>query len=206
MMATSTTETKPITKKEACELLNISYNTKRLSSIIEEFQDRKEFTAKRKAQNRGKPASDFEVRTVAENYLEGSAISEIAKMLFRSPAFVKNIVDTIGIPSKRAADDLEVGLLPEECVSEEFSPGEIVWSSQYNAAAKIVQEDTNIDYESKYGSKCYRIYVMEPLVHNPESYFGDVRGGFNAAQCAHDLGKLEHLSKYGLNLGRLEDV
>jgi len=30
---------KPITKKEACEVLNISYNTTRLSKIIEEFKE-----------------------------------------------------------------------------------------------------------------------------------------------------------------------
>lgn len=204
MMAMSTTDKKPMTKKEACELLNISYNTQRLNKIIEEFEDRKEFTAKRRAQNRGKPASKDEIKIVAESYLEGASVSEIAKMLFRSPAFVKSIIDTIGIPAKRLAEDLEVGLLPEECVSEEFTPGEIVWSAQYNSAARIIREDTAIDYEAKYGSKCYRIYVMEPLVHNPDSYFGDVPGGFNAAQCAHDLGKLAHLSAYGLNLNRLE--
>jgi len=37
---------KPITKKEACEILNISYNTTRLKKIIEEYKDR---IARRKA-------------------------------------------------------------------------------------------------------------------------------------------------------------
>ena len=47
---------KPITKKETCQILNITYNTTRLNSI-QDFQDKLNFRAKRKAQLRGKPAS-----------------------------------------------------------------------------------------------------------------------------------------------------
>ena len=38
---------KPITKKVACEMLNISYNTTRLNRIIQEYKDRLEFTKRR---------------------------------------------------------------------------------------------------------------------------------------------------------------
>ena len=31
---------KPITKKEACQILNISYNTARLNKILDEFDER----------------------------------------------------------------------------------------------------------------------------------------------------------------------
>ena len=44
----------PITKKEACAMLNITYNTTRLSSIMTDFEDTLAFRAKRKAQNRGR--------------------------------------------------------------------------------------------------------------------------------------------------------
>ena len=33
----------PITKKEACSILNIRYNTTRLAKIIEEWRDTQEF-------------------------------------------------------------------------------------------------------------------------------------------------------------------
>ena len=198
----NTSSEKPITKKEACEILNISYNTQRLTKIIEEFHAKKEYREKRKAQNRGKPASDYEIKTVAENYLEGSSVSEIAQLLFRSSSFVKNIINRVGIPAKKLSDE-EPNFLPEECVSEEFSSGDIVWSTFYNGAARVLKEETSMDYENKYGSKCYQIYVMTPEVHNPDSFFGDVKGGFYAYQCAHELGNLEHLNKYGLNVARL---
>ena len=40
----------PITKKEACAMLNITYNTTRLNSIMIDFEDTLRHRAKRKAQ------------------------------------------------------------------------------------------------------------------------------------------------------------
>ena len=50
---------KPITKKAACDLLNISYNTSRLQSIIEDYNDRMQYRKTRKAQLRGRPATEL---------------------------------------------------------------------------------------------------------------------------------------------------
>ena len=91
---------KPITKKEACDILNISYNTARLNKIIEEWKENQEYRARRKAEKRGKPASDSEISNVVESYLEGDSISNIAKRLFRSSIFVKNIIQRVGVPEK----------------------------------------------------------------------------------------------------------
>ena len=65
----SSSETKPITKKEACEILNIAYNTTRLQKIIDDFLERKEYTEKRKSQNRGRAATPDEIKTIAQDYL-----------------------------------------------------------------------------------------------------------------------------------------
>ena len=88
-------EGKPITKKDACEILNISYNTTRLGKIIQEFKDKQEYIAKRKAENRGKPASKHEIAQVISDYLDGENPSNIAKSLFRSPGFVKGIINKL---------------------------------------------------------------------------------------------------------------
>ena len=37
----------PITKKAACEMLNMSYNTTRLAKIIEGYKEKEEFIKKR---------------------------------------------------------------------------------------------------------------------------------------------------------------
>ena len=44
-------EEEGITKKTACEMLNISYNTTRLNRIIEEFKEQEDYVARRKSQN-----------------------------------------------------------------------------------------------------------------------------------------------------------
>ena len=53
----------PITKKEACEMLNIRYNTTRLQRIIDDHLDLKSFRETRKAQNKGKMATQDEIRS-----------------------------------------------------------------------------------------------------------------------------------------------
>lgn len=196
-------DSKPITKKEACALLNIAYNTTRLDRIIEEFREREALIASRKAANRGKPASEVEVKQTIEDYLSGDPISEIAKRLFRSAGFVKGIIERVGIPRKPTGADekTKVELLPDSCVAEEFRVGEIVWSAKYHRPALVKREVEG--YEEKYLSKCYSIYVMEH-VDASESFFPYIdKGGFFAYQLAYDLGKLEHLRKYEVNLDRL---
>ena len=41
----------PITKKEACEMLNISYNTTRLGKILDDFNEVSSYREIRKSQN-----------------------------------------------------------------------------------------------------------------------------------------------------------
>ena len=72
---------KPITKKEACSILNISYNTTRLARIIQEHKETVEFRERRKAYNKGKGATEMEIKQVVNFYLDGSNVSDIAKSL-----------------------------------------------------------------------------------------------------------------------------
>jgi len=208
---------KSITKKEACSILNISYNTARLSSIIDEYNGQKEYVQLRKSQNRGKAATNMEISEVIRDYLQGDSIATIAKSLYRSSGFVKSIVERVGIPSRGVSKEerLSIGYLPEECVSEEFLPGEIVWSARHHAPATIEAEisvdyqaekagfqDTN--YESKYGAKCYSIWVREEIDQDKEFWVAGIEtGGFSAFALAYDLGSLKHLEKYGVDLSRL---
>ena len=66
---------KPITKKEACAMLNISYNTARLTSIMVDFEETLEFRAKRKSQNRGRKATNHEIKQSIEMYLDEQPVS-----------------------------------------------------------------------------------------------------------------------------------
>jgi len=208
---------KPITKKDACSILNISYNTARLSKIIEDFDERTAYVQLRKSQNRGKGATPQEIAEVIRDYLSGDSIATIAKSLYRSSGFVKSIVERVGIPSRGVSKEERstIGYLPEECVAEEFSPGEIVWSARHHAPAEIEYEisvdyqaerpgfkDTN--YEKKYGAKCYSIWIREDIDQDKEFWVSGIEtGGFKAIALAYDLGSLRHLEKYGVDFSRL---
>ena len=202
----------PITKKEACSILNISYNTTRLKTIIEEYVENKEYREKRKAANRGKPASNGEITSIIESFISGTPISDISRFMYRSPAFIKNIVERVGVPRKRTKEERGGGYtpfyLPEECVSESFEVGETVWAAQYDQAAIIQKEETTIDYEAKYGAKCYNIYVFELIEWSSDmlvsGWIGERMGGFYSTQIAYDLGSLKHLEAYGVNLMKLQ--
>lgn len=209
--------TKPITKKEACEILNIAYNTTRLNKIIQEFQERQEYVARRKKQNRGKSATNGEVSEAVTAYLQGEKVSSIAKSLYRSPAFIKNILETVGVPSRPSTleEKTETAYIPEPCVSETFQKGQIVWSANHHAAA-IIEDELSIDhqaeragfrdlnYEKKYSSKCYSIYVMEEIRESDDFWIGGITtGGYFAYALAYDLASLEHLKEYGVDLTRI---
>ena len=202
----------PITKKEACSILNISYNTTRLKTIIEEFVEQKEYRDRRKAANRGKPATKSEITSIVDSFINGTPISDISRFMYRSPGFIKNIVERVGVPRKRSKEERGGGhlpsFLPDECVAETFEEGEVVWSAFYDQAAMIQKEEVAIDYEKKYGSKCYNIYVFEMVELNPDmlvsGWIGERLGGFHSSQLAYDLGSLKHLEAYGVNLQKLK--
>lgn len=204
---------KPVSKKEACSILNISYNVNRLASIIEEYEDKLEYKSKRKAINKGKPARPEEVVRVIEDYLDGDSILEIASHLYRSTSFIKGIINRVGVPQRASQEDMKQGVptLPEACIAEEFDKNEVVWCPRYNAAAEVLYEVTVdhqyacpgwggygdyskcTNYEEKYSSKCYCIYVIK------DSEL-DKLFGFNSFQLAYDLGKLKHLEQYGIDI------
>jgi len=200
------TSSTPITKKEACEMLNISYNTTRLTKIILEHEETMRYRGIRKSQLKGTKATDAEIKQVIEWYLDENPISDIAKAMYRSSTFVKNIINRVGVPLKRPTTEqggsYNVGYLPEECVSETFEPGEKVWCARHDLPARVIKEINNhgTDYEDKYDSKCYQIYVIE-LTDFESPYFGFIKeGGYYASALAYDLGSLTHLEKYGASI------
>ena len=202
----------PITKKEACSILNIAYNTTRLQKIIDDFLETKAYREKRKSQNRGKAATREEVADTITRFLSGDPISEIAAGLYRSSGFIKSIIERVGVPQK---EEGQYDYLPEECVAESFEEGEIVWSAKYHGPA-IIRAELSVDYqaeragyrdvnyEKKYGAKAYNIWVIEKVDDDySDRWTTATGGGFSSTQLAYDLGKLSHLKEYGVNLSRI---
>ena len=207
---------KPITKKEACDILNIAYNTTRLAKIIEDYEERKAYVKKRKKSLRGRPASDAEIAEACESYLTGDTISDISKSLFRSPSFVRAILERVGVPQRPNSKEerLVPHYYPDECLAEEYKEGETAWSATYHAAVEIKQKLTpeyvaskkglgNTNYEEKYGCPVYAIYVKQKI-ESEDNFFSNVtQGGFSAYAPAYELCKLEHLKTYGVRIDKL---
>lgn len=189
----------PITKKEACSILNITYNTTRLNNIIAEHNETIRYRELRKSQNKGKGVTEAEKKSIVAYYLQGANISDIAKALYRSPAFIKAVIERLGIPQKLPDSDYEGiknAMLPEECVSETFEVGQKVWAVRKNLIATILREDTRLNYEEKYGSKYYILWVTE-MGECESPYFGTIKNaGHYSGSLAYDLGSLKHLEQY----------
>ena len=171
------------TKKQACEILNISYNTTRLDSIIANFKEEQERTATLRAKNRGKPPTEGDIQYCIENYLKGDPLVDIAKRLYRPVYFVKNILLSRGVPLRQPGANYTTGveLVPEEAMRDTFKVGEVVYSMRYHTLAKI----RNI-YVDKKNQTVYGLYLMS----DDTSMF--------AYQPAWELASLEHLKQYGV--------
>jgi transposase len=148
-------KTPPITKKDACEILNISYNTARLNRIISEFEDRKAYEEKRRKENRSKPISISEKKYIVISHLKGDSIASIARALYRSPTTVKTIVENLNLPNNERGGYWCPALIPEEALKEDYAIGELVWSARYGCLAEVCGE---VQTSALHG-KVYRIWV-----------------------------------------------
>jgi len=191
---------KPITKKEACSILNIAYNTTRLNNIIAEFRETMDFRAIRKAQNKGKGATKQEITATVKMYLDGSNISDIAKSLYRSPAFIKGIIERLGVPQKLSMTDFEGrrnAMLPDQCVADEFALEERVWAIKQNYPA-IVQRELKPETAEERGYKVYLVYTIEATQDDLKNTFFPHLSHAGKQYClaSYEMGSLKHLQQY----------
>lgn len=177
--------TKPITKKLACELLGMAYNTTRLVTVINEYKERKAKERERRAAKRGKPAAPDEVQYVIQDYINGETIDSISKSLYRSTQFVKGILEKHAVPIRSQKHDyFKPELVPEDAVRERFKVGEVVYSARYDSTARI---DAEIENSPKHGW-VYRLWLKAE------------RWQQCCYQPASELASLEHLRELGVKV------
>lgn len=170
------------TKKVACGMLGIAYNTTRLKTIIETYHDRVAFVKRQKAKRRGTPVLVPEAIMMIEEYLESGSMEQVSKARFRTTALVKETLNKYGALLKAAKTDyFNPMLMPDECMADSLSKGDLVWSSRYNAAAEV---------DSLVKEGVYRIWVL-----GTQCQF--------AMQPIEELGSLKHLEELGVNIKRV---
>lgn len=175
---------KPITKKAACEMLAIAYNTTRLGTLIEKYKEVKARNAKRRADLRGKPATQDEIVYVIQEYLEGSTIDALTKSTFRPANFIKHILESNAVPLRSTSHDyFRPVLIPDDAMRDRFTVGEVVYSARYDSTARIDAEQ----FDKRYGW-IYRIWLLS------EKWLQ------SAYQPHEELASLEHLRKIGVKV------
>jgi hypothetical protein len=175
---------KPITKKDACAILGMTYNTTRLGTIIDEYKQKQIRTAQRKSQLRGKPATQEEKVYIITEYLNGETVDAISKMTYRSSRFIKDILEGNSVPIRVPGSSyFSPELIPDGAIRDRFKIGEVVYSSRYDSTARIDAEQKS----DKYGF-VYRIWLLADKWQQ------------NAYQEASELASLEHLREMGVRI------
>jgi hypothetical protein len=175
---------KPITKKDACAILGMSYNTTRLGTIIEEYKQKQVRTAQRKSELRGKPATQEEKVYIISEYLNGETVDAISKMTYRSSRFIKDILEGNSVPIRVPGSSyFSPELIPDGAIRDRFKIGEVVYSSRYDSTARIDAEQKS----DKHGW-VYRIWLLADKWQQ------------NAYQEASELASLEHLREMGVRI------
>ena len=175
---------KPITKKDACAILGMSYNTTRLGTIIEEYKQKQTRISQRKSQLRGKPATQEEKVYIISEYLNGETVDAISKMTYRSSRFIKDILEGNSVPIRVPGSSyFDPQMIPDGAIRDRFKIGEVVYSSRYDSTARIDSEQKS----DKHGF-VYRIWLLAE------------RWQQNAYQEASELASLEHLREMGVRI------
>jgi hypothetical protein len=129
---------KPITKKLACEMLGIAYNTARLDKMITEHEEEVLRQKKKKDANRGKPATDYEISCCIESYLDKEPMSLLVERLGRSRLFVQRILDVVGLPERSTDNDYFNPVLLDEGFSQEYlEEGALVYSARHQEVGEV---------------------------------------------------------------------
>lgn len=174
--------TKPITKKEACSILGMNYNTTRLDAILEQFKERQKRDSERRQALRGKPATSQETAFIIREYLEGSTIEGISRSTYRGTEFIKRILEDNHVPKRNSSHDyFHPQLIPDGAMQEKFEVGETVYSARYDSTAKIILEQPHPTY-----GWVYRVWLTNE------------RWLQYAYQPACELASLRHLKEVGV--------
>lgn len=175
---------KPITKKDACAMLSITYNTTRLKNILETYAEQKEFTARRKKEVRNTPISTPDKSYIVSAYLNSEPLQDISDSVFRSVAVIKRVLKAYNIPVRNSTVTYHdpIDLENEELPMNDYKVGDLVYSARYDSPAEI---------RSKYTEDIYNIWLFNDcqFAYQPYYELGDLR------MLQTELGiKLPHMS------------
>ena len=132
---------KPITKKDACGLLCIAYNTTRLNKILDEYKSTILQRIELRKRFRNKPLEKEDLKSIISSYLGDESLANIANETFRSIALIKRVLAKYNIPLRDASIDywhpVEV---PIDAMMDDYVKDDLVFSARYNQPASITKK------------------------------------------------------------------
>lgn len=173
------------TKKDACQLLGMAYNTTRLASIIQNFKDKAAKDSERRSALRGKPVTLEDASYMITEYLDGATIDAISSATYRSPQMIKRTLEEYSVPIRASSHDyFSPELIPSGAVKERFVVGEVAYSARYDS--KVIVEKEYLDKNNL--GYIYRIWLTS---EKWKQY---------AYTEAFELASLSHLLEKGIRL------
>jgi hypothetical protein len=137
------------TKKFVCEFLNISYNTTKLTKIIEDFRAKEQRTKELKEKAKTMEITPQIVKDIITSYSNGEAQTSIAARYYISPQRIKTILMEKNVPIRARAKNAPAKT--EHIVQDldiKFSVGDRVFYGDENSFAFITEV-----YDEEYTEK-----------------------------------------------------
>lgn len=134
-------EKDPISKREACDVLNISYNTTRLAKIITEHKETLAAREERRKRLAKVPVSERERLSIISDYLSGDPVAEIERTSGRSRSVIERIIIQANIPTR--ADCRGFLLIDDNALAQDYKKDDLVFSAMDGTVAFIEKIVTN---------------------------------------------------------------
>ena len=193
-------------KKDCCLHLGISYNTKRLDTIIKDFDDRLVREKELRAKAKNKVFSDDDKKAIAEEYLSGDPISRIAERYYISAVRVKKFLIEKNVPlrAKGKNKPADVTHVVQD-LDTKFRVGDKVFVPSKNMFATVhqVYDEDWIDY---YSQPDFKKYVeLMPLSENSK-YTTEVEDVHYNVYWHYENGSKIKESAIKHNISKVQDV
>ena len=165
------------TKKSICEHMGISYSPKRLDTIIDDFHKRIEREKELKAKARFKKFSETEKKSMADDYLGGDGLSNIAERNFISPQRVKKFLMELNVPlrGRGKKSEAKVDHIVQD-LEVKFKVGDKVLIAKNSQFAKV-KEVFDEDWVEEHRNPARRRYIeLHPMKDARKKYGEEFEG------------------------------
>ena len=157
--------------------MGISYSPKRLDTIIDDFHKRIEREKELKAKARFKKFSETEKKSMADDYLGGDGLSNIAERNFISPQRVKKFLMELNVPlrGRGKKSEAKVDHIVQD-LEVKFKVGDKVLIAKNSQFAKV-KEVFDEDWVEEHRNPARRRYIeLHPMKDARKKYGEEFEG------------------------------